>query len=69
MCMTCGCGEFNNKQGDQRNITVDDLDHAAEAAGISREEACQNMESSLRQMSASMPGQMNQGQRSPEMRS
>lgn len=69
MCMTCGCGELNDKQGDQRNITIDDLDRAAQAAGISREEARENMENSLRQMSASNQGQMNRGQRSPEMRS
>lgn len=68
MCMTCGCGDLNNAQGDQRNITMDDLDRSAQAAGISRDEARQNLEHSLRQMASSNQGRMNPDQNAPEMR-
>lgn len=43
MCMNCGCGQPNNDHGDRRNITMNDLDQAAQAAGITREQAMQNM--------------------------
>ncbi len=43
MCMSCGCGTPNDTHGDERNITQDDLDRAAEAAGIRREQAAENI--------------------------
>ncbi len=32
MCMSCGCKQPNENHGDERNITLRDLEAAAEAA-------------------------------------
>lgn len=50
MCMSCGRGMPNDSHGDARNITQDDLDRAAQAANISREQAAQNIMDCCRQM-------------------
>jgi hypothetical protein len=42
MCLTCGCGKPNDNHGDSRNITMDDLNQAAEAAGTTRDRVIQN---------------------------
>ena len=41
--MSCGCGMPNDDHGDDRHITQADLDKAAEAANINREQAAQNI--------------------------
>lgn len=43
MCVSCGCGEPNERHGDDRHITQDDLNQAAEAAKISPEEVARNI--------------------------
>ncbi len=43
MCISCGCGSPNDKHGDQRNITMNDLDQAAKAAGTTRDRVVQNI--------------------------
>lgn len=43
MCLSCGCGDPNATGGDSRNITYDMLKDAAEAAGITPEEAAKNI--------------------------
>ncbi|HLL78255.1 MAG TPA: hypothetical protein VKT25_02075 [Ktedonobacteraceae bacterium] len=43
MCISCGCGEPNDDHGDSRNITLDDLNQAAAAAGTTRDRVLQNM--------------------------
>lgn len=43
MCISCGCGDAYNTHGDQRNITMQDLDQAAQAAGATRERVIQNI--------------------------
>jgi hypothetical protein len=43
MCISCGCGRPNDNHGDQRNITLQDIDAAAEAAGTTREKILQNI--------------------------
>lgn len=43
MCMTCGCGEPINRHGDDANITYDQLQAAANAAGIDPEKAADNI--------------------------
>ena len=53
MCMSCGCREPNNDHGDQRHITLDELDQAAQAANISREQAARNILDTLQQASTS----------------
>ncbi len=42
MCMNCGCGATNDTHGDERNISQDNLDWAAEAAGIRRVQDIEN---------------------------
>ena len=44
MCLTCGCGEYFNEHGDDRNITMDRLQHAAHAAGITVPEALAHLQ-------------------------
>lgn len=43
MCLSCGCGSPNDDHGDPRNITMTELQEAAEAAGISVDEAAANI--------------------------
>lgn len=45
MCMSCGCNQPQDDQGNADNITEQDLQKAAEAAGISKEEAADNIRS------------------------
>jgi len=58
MCVSCGCGSPNDKHGDQRNITLNDLDQAAKAAGTTRDRVAQNIMSSSQQE----PSQQGSGQ-------
>ena len=43
MCVSCGCGEPNERHGDERHITQEDLEEAAQAAEISREQVIANI--------------------------
>ena len=43
MCISCGCGKVNDTHGDSRNITQQDLDQAAQAAGTTRDRVIQNI--------------------------
>lgn len=43
MCISCGCGNAYDDHGDRRNITAQDLDQAAKAAGTTRERVVQNI--------------------------
>ena len=43
MCMSCGCGEPNERHGNPDNITLDDLKKAAKAARIEPEKAADNI--------------------------
>lgn len=56
MCMSCGCGSPSDNHGDERNITQEDLDRAAQAASISREQAAENI------MSCCQPQRADQGE-------
>ena len=49
MCMTCGCGEPNDKHGNEANITNDELISAANAAGIPEKEAIENVSKTYRE--------------------
>lgn len=49
MCLSCGCGSPNDKHGDERHITQDDLQQAAEAAGVSPQQAAQNIMTGVQQ--------------------
>ena len=56
MCLSCGCGEPNERHGDDRHITQDDIDKAAKAANISASEAVRNISAG-----AMKQGAMSQG--------
>ncbi|MGH2448014.1 MAG: hypothetical protein ACRDFS_05360 [Chloroflexota bacterium] len=43
MCASCGCGELNNDHGDPKNITIEMLQQAAEAGGVTVKEAAENI--------------------------
>lgn len=47
MCASCGCGKPSEQHGDPANITSDQIDAAAIAADISREQAAENILSSV----------------------
>ena len=57
MCVSCGCGEPNERHGDDRHITQDDLNQAAEAANITPEEVVRNIAASGKQASSSQGSQ------------
>jgi hypothetical protein len=43
MCLSCGCGKPDDDHGDARNITLQDIDQAAQAAGTTRARVFENM--------------------------
>ncbi len=43
MCLSCGCGEPNDNHGDERHITLEMLEKAAEAGECSVEQAAKNI--------------------------
>jgi hypothetical protein len=49
MCLDCGCGELNERHGDDRHIIMDDVRAAAQASEISVEEAKRNIVEGLQQ--------------------
>jgi hypothetical protein len=53
MCLDCGCGEPNERHGDERHIIMDDVRAAAEASEISVEEAARNISEGLQQARSS----------------
>ena len=52
MCMSCGCGRPDDQMGDERHITQDRLQAAADAAGISLEEAAKNIVETTQKLAA-----------------
>lgn len=44
MCMNCGCGQPNERHGNEANITLDDLRRAGEANGQDLDQTIGNME-------------------------
>lgn len=49
MCLSCGCGKPNEDYGDSRNITMEDLDKAAQVENLSREQTVQNIVNTVAQ--------------------
>lgn len=47
MCLSCGCGSANDDHGDKRHITMNSLQQAAEAAKLSVDEVCENIEAGV----------------------
>ena len=50
MCMSCGCGEPNEKHGNPDHITLDDLKRAAKAAEIEPEQAADNIHDAAKKL-------------------
>jgi hypothetical protein len=46
MCVSCGCGEMHDDHGDPRHLTIEDLEQAAQAAGLTVEQVVQNIQTS-----------------------
>lgn len=55
MCASCGCGELHNDHGDARHLTIEAIERAAEAAGISVPQVLHNLEWSIRQQDTGFP--------------
>ena len=53
MCMNCGCGEMDQRHGNDANIVAEDVRRAAEASGQDMATTARNLETSLRQMAES----------------
>ena len=47
MCLSCGCGIPDEDHGDQRNITMANIEDAADAAGLTVDEVLDNIETTL----------------------
>ena len=56
MCLDCGCGEPNERHGDDRHITMDDVKAAAAASEISVDEAARNIADGVRQAQSAGSG-------------
>ncbi|MDH4112184.1 MAG: hypothetical protein OEV60_05780 [Actinomycetota bacterium] len=50
MCLSCGCGQPNERHGDAANITADDLRAAAQAANVEMEQASDNIHEGARKL-------------------
>ncbi|MEX1253332.1 MAG: hypothetical protein WEE64_03230 [Dehalococcoidia bacterium] len=48
MCASCGCGLVNEDHGDERHITLDDLQEAADAAGTDIDQVLTNLQESVK---------------------
>ncbi len=47
MCASCGCGLVNEDHGDDRHLTLRDLEAAAEAAGIDVGQMVNNLQEAV----------------------
>jgi hypothetical protein len=54
MCLRCGCGEPNERHGDDCNITQEDIEQAAEAANTSPAEVVRSIASSAQMPAAGL---------------
>ena len=50
MCISCGCGNYEDAHGDERNVTVATLQRAADAANLTLEQVVGNMREGARAM-------------------
>ena len=64
MCLSCGCGKPNDDHGDARNITLNALNQAAEAAGTTRDRVLQNITSGMQ--SGSPTSEQNNSGKQPD---
>ena len=50
MCMSCGCGEINERHGNQENIVLEDVRRAAAASGLDLNATVRHLQASLSQL-------------------
>lgn len=63
MCISCGCGKYEDSHGDERNLTVSSLQRAAAAGNLTMDQVLQNMKSGSESMMRSgVPDHMSTGQ-------
>ena len=53
MCVSCACGKPNDNHGDPRNITMDQVQQAAQAIGKSPQDVASNIQKGVGQSSMS----------------
>jgi hypothetical protein len=46
MCMSCECGRPDDQMGEERHLTLEKVQAAADAAGISLQEVAENISKS-----------------------
>jgi hypothetical protein len=56
MCLNCGCGEPDERHGNDANITMDDLRKAGEANGQDVQTVMTNIERAYQQSSDTVQG-------------
>src|SRR5579885_1633099 len=52
MCVSCGCGQVNDNHGDKRNITMDQVRAAAQAANTDEQTVARNIQQGVSQARA-----------------
>jgi len=57
MCVSCGCGQVNDNHGDRRNITLDNIKSAAQAANMDEQTVAQNIQQGVSQSQGRAGGQ------------
>lgn len=63
MCVSCGCGKFEDSHADERNITVSSLQQAAAASNLTVDQVLQNLVEGCAQMRQSgVPDHQSRGQ-------
>ena len=60
MCLNCDCGKPDDNHGDARNITLQDIDQAARAAGTTRARAFENIIQGIQQLASAGNVQISQ---------
>jgi hypothetical protein len=48
MCLDCGCGSPNDTHGDPRHITMQQVEKAAEASGVSATQVAERIQTEVR---------------------
>ena len=63
MCISCGCGKFEDSHGDERNITVASLQRAANASEMRLDQVVQAMIEGCEKLASSpIPDHQSAGQ-------
>lgn len=55
MCISCGCKDYNDSHGDERNITVDTLREAASASSLRLTEVLTNLREGAAELGSNPP--------------